>query len=325
MTLEDIRRECSDIAQLLQPYIDGELDQGESDDVAKHLETCHPCRAAVHEQAWVRATLQGLERQPAPQALRAQVLLGLDEVDREAAADAAKGAANPGESRGLWGRVRDRVREMGRGGLIMIPAGAAALGLFVMARQGVLPGDAHVDQPVAAAGFAAEPTAPATPLRAAAEPAKAPADVSELLSSLQPQVSFPVRLPQSGLNTRTGVQLVGARLARQTSPNARPAGIRVDYAVDRDQRHARVVDHQSVATGRAPVGVEVQRNDISYRLVRDAQGAPWVLFEHAGVAHRVGIEGAVPSPAGRTAEPSERDPDFALLLHVAQVLSRGTR
>ena len=97
MSLKDIRSECSDVAGFLQPYVDGELNEDEQEQVASHLESCSGCRAAVSEQAWVRATLQAVERDAAPQALRAKILLGLDEVDREQAAEAAA-SAPPG-----WG------------------------------------------------------------------------------------------------------------------------------------------------------------------------------------------------------------------------------
>lgn len=309
MTLEDIRRECSDTARLLQPYIDGELGGDEADHVAKHLETCHPCRAAVQEQAWVRATLQGLERRPAPQALRAKILLGLDGVDQENATAAAEPAR--GSGRGLWQRLRD----MGRGGLIMIPAGAAALALFVMARQGVLPGDPVLDEPVVAAGLSG-----GTQGGAATTPE---IDVSRLVSDLQPQVGFPVQVARPALNTRTGVQLVGARLAPRDTANAARQGVQVDYAVNRDERRVRVVDHQAMASGKPVPGVEVRKGDISYRMTRDAAGRPWVRFERAAVAHRIGFEGASPWAGGvsRGQAPRADAPDFAVLLHVAHLLA----
>ena len=60
MSLQDIRSECSDTAALLQPYVDGELAVAEQERVACHLEDCRPCRSAVAEQQWVRATLRAV-------------------------------------------------------------------------------------------------------------------------------------------------------------------------------------------------------------------------------------------------------------------------
>ena len=84
MSLEDIRSECTDIAALLQPYVDGELQADEQEKVADHLHRCNGCRTAVSEQAWVRTVLQTVERERAPQALRARLQQGLDEIDGEA-------------------------------------------------------------------------------------------------------------------------------------------------------------------------------------------------------------------------------------------------
>ena len=126
MSLENIRSECSEVAALLQPHVDGELADAEACRVSDHLENCDACRAAVSEQMWVRATLRAVEREPAPQALRARVLLSLDEVDREEAA-----AAEPEAPPSLWARLRARSGDLFKGGLVMVPAAAVAAGLFL--------------------------------------------------------------------------------------------------------------------------------------------------------------------------------------------------
>ena len=118
MSLEHIRSECSDVAAALQPYVDGELTDEEQDKVAEHLEGCSGCRAAVSEQMWVRATLRAVEREQAPRGLDAKILLRLDEVDREAA---------PAVRSVSWSR---RLKDLFRGGLVMLPAGAVAAALF---------------------------------------------------------------------------------------------------------------------------------------------------------------------------------------------------
>ncbi|MBL4689335.1 MAG: zf-HC2 domain-containing protein, partial [Nannocystaceae bacterium] len=138
MSLQDIRSECSGVAGLLQPYVDGELQSEEQEGVAEHLHACSACRTAVSEQAWVRTMLQAIDRERAPQAMRARILQGLDTIDQEAAAALAS-EAPPGFASQLW----TRLRELGRGGLIMVPAGAAAVALFFVARQGEVATDTN--------------------------------------------------------------------------------------------------------------------------------------------------------------------------------------
>ena len=249
MSLEDIRSECSDIAGLLQPYVDGELQADEQEKVAEHLHRCKGCRAAVSEQAWVRATLQSVDRDRAPQALRARVFQGLDEVDREVEAEAAAvQASTPGFAARMWARVRD----MGRGGLIMVPAGAAAIGLFFFARQGV-PDEtqptAHAALPVGGIGSALMTgTDPARRAQSDdASPAKADegkqneagtatkadetdkTDIDDELlrhvRSLEPTVGFDVQIPLDVRRPRgdtAQIQLVSASLD-QLDPASDPS------------------------------------------------------------------------------------------------------
>lgn len=110
----------------LQPYIDGELTDAERAEVEAQLAADPGLRALAEEQLQIRQVLRDLPRQTAPQALRARVLLALDEVDREAPAPAPVQAPAP--------RL-GRLRAFFRGAFVMLPAGAAALALFVAARS----------------------------------------------------------------------------------------------------------------------------------------------------------------------------------------------
>ncbi|MFZ6179770.1 anti-sigma factor family protein [Nannocystis pusilla] len=112
----------------LQPFIDGELTEAERAEVEAQLARDPAMREVAEEQLRIRQLLRDLPRATAPQALRARVLLELDAIDRETA---PKPAAAPQRSR--W-------RNFLRGGALMLPAGAAAFGLFLVART--LPGPA---------------------------------------------------------------------------------------------------------------------------------------------------------------------------------------
>ncbi|MCA9710571.1 MAG: zf-HC2 domain-containing protein [Myxococcales bacterium] len=301
MSLEDIRSECSDIAGLLQPYVDGELNEPEQEQVAHHLESCKGCRSAVSEQAWVRATLQGLERETAPQALRAKILLGLDEVDRERAAEAAASAPPS-----LGSRVWSRLRELGRGGLIMVPAGAVAAAVFVMAQQGVVtpttPDSTEAaQQPGYGLGSAILPGAEAN--------LGGDHDVMRALAELEPQVGFQVQVAQPG-ETTAGLQLVGASLDRADRHG--PAA-RLRYQLPGGEH---VVDRQLPAHDFSPSGTSVEYFGRSYHLHHDDTGRPLLSFLRGGVAHVVVLEGGmVRAPGPVVVDPKQ--PDYALLLKFA--------
>lgn len=302
MSLKDIRSECSDVAGLLQPYVDAELNEPEQEQVAAHLEDCSGCRAAVSEQAWVRATLQAMPRDPAPKALRAKILLGLDEVDVEHAAQEAA-SAPPGLGARLWSRLRD----LGRGGLIMVPAGAVAVALFFMAREGVVtPEGAEIAAtPGFGLGSAIVPGAAAGP-----GPGSEDAEVMRAISELEPKIGFRVQVPPADDGTKD-VQLVGARLHR-TGDNQSPAAD-LRYLLPTGQH---VMDRQLPATAFAPRGALASYSGRSYHLHRDDTGQPMLWFELGGVAHMLVLEGAPPIPAAPGATDPDH-PDYALLLKFA--------
>lgn len=129
---------------LIQPFLDDELGPSERARVEAQLAADPVLRDMVEEQATVRQVLRELPREPAPQALHARVLLELDAVDREHAAEAA---LTPPARVGLG----HRLRSFFRGAALMVPAGATALALFLLMRTGS-------EDPVAAPIATATPT-----------------------------------------------------------------------------------------------------------------------------------------------------------------------
>lgn len=308
MSLKDIRSECSDVAGLLQPYVDGELNEQEQEQVAVHMEDCSGCRAAVSEQAWVRATLQALEREPAPQALRAKILLGLDEVDRERAAERAASAPPS-----LGSRLLARLRDLGRGGLIMVPASAVAVALFFMAREGVVT-PAGQDMSTTASYGLGGALVPGT--TAAPHVARGDDDVMRAISELEPQVGFRVQVPIGAERAAHELQLVGARLHRAGGSEPPAADLR--YQLPGGQH---VVDRQLPAATFTPQGAPASYSGHSYHLHRDEAGRPAVLFERRGVAHWVVLEGGPARAEEGITDPEH--PDYALLLRFAARLDGG--
>lgn len=310
MSLKDIRSECTDVAGQLQPYVDGELNEHEQEQVAAHLEDCSGCRAAVSEQAWVRATLQALEREPAPQALRAKVLLGLDEVDRERAAERAA-SAPPSLGSRLWARLRD----LGRGGLIMVPASAVAVALFFMAREGVVtPEGPHDVSATASPGYGLGSAL--VPGTSTTQVARGDDDVMRAISDLEPQVGFRVQVPIGADRAAHDLQLVGARLHHAGGSEPPAADLR--YQLPSGQH---VVDRQLPAATFTPLGAPASYSGGSYHLHRDEAGRPAVLFERGGVAHWVVLEGGPARAEEGITDPEH--PDYALLLKFAARLNGG--
>lgn len=321
MSLEDIRSECSDTAALLQPYVDGELGATEQERVAAHLESCRPCRAAVQEQHWVRATLRAVQRDEAPAALRARIVAELDALDQDPAASQAgastSSAGIPGTlphadggrlARGntrpqptvppsLWSRVVATLSDVARGGMVMVPASAVAVGLFFVAREGMVP-----VEPSGAnlgAAMSSHSVHPSRTDSAPTDPSAAPKPKSDL-------VVAPPRSPMDG-----NVQLVHARVADDDPQK----GASLHYDVLRDGRPTgqRVVDHQVSAGARPPSGIPVVFGGHRYLLDQTAVGDPVLHYEVGGVAHMVVLEGSI-----RRAPSAQPDlPDFSFLLDFA--------
>lgn len=317
MSLKDIRSECTDVAALLQPYVDGELNDREQESVAEHMDSCSGCRSAVSEQTWVRATLAGVERDAAPVALRTRILAGLDDIDAERAAQ-EKEAEPPGWVARTWARVKD----LGRGGLIMVPAGAVAAGLFFVVQQGALPGASET--PASAAGYGlgsailpgAEASLPdaKTPDPETTDPPRPATDDDALMGAiagLQPQVDFQVQVARPRDNAGD-LQLVGATLDRR---EAKPLGARLRYQLPGGQH---LVDRQLPAGALSPRGTSYQRSGLSFHLHQNDAGQPMMFFEISGVGHVVVLEGGLGGHGSATVGPER--PDYALLLKFAASL-----
>jgi anti-sigma factor (TIGR02949 family) len=306
MSLQTIRSECSDVAALLQPYVDGEVQDEEGERVGDHLSSCSPCRAAVHEQLWVRATVRAIERDAAPQALRARILMGLDEIDRQAA------PATTPEADGLWTRSWARLRDVLRGGLVMVPAGAVAVALFWVARSGLTPTDS-VSQGI---GLGAAAVLTGRELDGAKKPvAERPVDteVLDALAEVEPKVGFPVQVARP--DASNSVQLVSARVDAGSAQNASRPGAQLRYKVLWDGRPTHVVDHQLPAGTRVLEGTPVSFGGRQYLLGRAQDGSPILWFERSGVAHML-THDAPGDP--RSVRPQGAEPDYSLLLHFAE-------
>ncbi len=289
MSLQDIRSECSDTAALLQPYVDGELAVAEQERVACHLEDCRPCRSAVAEQQWVRATLRAVDRDAAPKALRARIGAALDAIDAE---QPALPVTRPAPVRGpsMWARLGGAVADMARGAMVMVPASAVAVGLFFVAREGFVPVERMPAQGLGAAlGTAPQAADPPQPQTVAVAPAARPGE------SLPPVHAVP----------RGELQLVRADL-EPGDHNA--AGARLRYQVLREglPTGQHVVDHQA-PRGVAPMqGLPVEFRGHRFLVDHTVGGEPALRFDYGGVAHRLVLEGG------------PRHGDIAVLLELAE-------
>lgn len=146
---------CTEFAGLLLPYVDVELAEPESHAVLEHISACQGCTEVVAEQQRVRALLTQLSPPSMPEHLLQRVTQALDEVDQEQAQKVQE--ATPW----LWAA---RLKAMFRGGLVMVPAAAAAALLWVSLR----PQAPTSEAPLATA------TTPETQLNASALPASVP-------------------------------------------------------------------------------------------------------------------------------------------------------
>lgn len=280
MSLQEFRSECADTAALLQPYVDGELASAEQERVAEHLEGCRPCRSAVSEQQWVRATLRAVKQEVAPASLRSRILAELDDVDREAIV-----VAPPRPS--LWSRIGSALADAGRGAMIMVPAGAVAVGLFFVAREGFTPAHSMPDglgSALSRVGADAAATSPAAPRPGASLP--------------------PITVTGLGADKLGDLQLVRADLPGSThAPHV--AGARLRYEIVRDglPTGQHVIDQQAPA-GLSPTGTPVEFRGRQFLLDRTSGDEPAVHFELAGVSHMFVLEGA------------ERERDYRVLLEL---------
>ncbi len=331
MSLENIRSECSEFAALLQPHVDGELGDQEQHRVSDHLETCSACRTAVSEQMWVRATLRSIDKETAPSGLRANVLAALDAAQTELAelAERDESAAPPGptpsavatasagatEGKGevvsLESRRRGRLRDLMRGGMVMIPAAAVAAGLFFVAQGGLEPVE-QLPGPGLSAAMGRAPVADPTTARGS-DPSDADPQRPALseLDEIRPQLAFPLQVAPSRPEER--VQLVGARLDPRAG--AADLGASLRYRISDAQQIQHIIDRQRPIGGPQPSGTTVVFRGQPYTVSHDA-GAPTLHFEHGGVSHQLTLEGSV----ARSGAVKVDSPDFSVLLDMAYQL-----
>jgi hypothetical protein len=265
--------------------------------------------AAVSEQLWVRSTIRALEVEPAPQSLRASILLGLDEVDRDAAREVG---GQPEAEPSLWTRIGTRARALMRGGLIMVPAGAVAGLMFFTVRGGfeeaaVLPGAG-----LASAINGSELAAPKAPAQ------KAERDVTRTLAEIEPQVGFPVQV--IGKDATAQIELVGARVDPADGAASPTAHLRYRLLEKGRDTGRHIVDRQRPAGGTGPGGTPVTFRGRKYLLGVADGGEPVVHFQRGGVAHMVSLEGP-----GAAKPAAQDDPDFSHLLDVADHIAQGSR
>jgi anti-sigma factor (TIGR02949 family) len=300
MSLKDIRSECTDVAGLLQAYVDNELPDDEQEHVAGHLAACRGCRAAVSEQAWVRATLRSVEREPAPAALRMRIGAALDEIDAESTAAAAPPT---------W---RRRIADFFRGGMMLVPATAAAVGLFAVVQYAGMPsaGPTAVTAPGAGLTPALHPPAHAE---------AADDDVAIALRRLEPQVGFALQVAPTR-SADGGVELVSAQLDSSRQRPGQNPGARLEYRVLAGGRPTGVTleDHQMPAQGSRLTGPAHRLGGRDYHLERDAAGEALVRFIVGDVAHTVRLSGGLDPGTALVDDAGEAVPaDYAPLLRFA--------
>jgi hypothetical protein len=197
--------------------------------------------------------------------------------------------------------------------MVMVPAGAVAMALFFVARQGMEPAQTVPTAGIGSAVVALESTH------------EAPEDLGRMLAEVEPQLDFPVQIARPAQH----VELVGARVDPKLAGNAESPGARLRYRVleDGEATGYHLIDHQHAAhptEAQAPRGrsLHPQGSVINYmgrQYVLDRENdAPAVHFVQGGVAHVMSLEGRprLGSPPGIPAVDG-LSPDFSLLLQLA--------
>lgn len=268
----------------LQLYVDHELAPEDEERVAALLEESADARAIVREQQEVKALIAGLPRPVAPAHLQGRVLAALDEVDAGAGASEAGPTHGPAaEAEARPRRAGGRFAAFARGGLIMAPAAAAALALFVVVRGGPVGLSEAPGSNVAANLAAAErlersaTTEPADDTTVADAPAPAPAPGAErtALVDIDRLAQFPIQV--------AGASRLPGDIALVSAANAEPTRATVSYVNRRTG--ARFVDEQRPANEGMSSGRRVEIDGRSYHLARDRYGRAVLQFEHGGVHH----------------------------------------
>ncbi|GEM_PF-4846919 len=242
-------RDCAATSNLLQAYVDGELSGSEHQGVAHHIEDCAKCTAGVQQQLQVRASLRAIRPETAPLRLRSHLLSTLDRVDSQTVQETnVPLPSDPARMAGA--RAIAFVRAFGRGVTFMVPASAAAIGLFFLARGA---------GPIQTASNADAVTQ--TELNDAPLPAID-----------GPHGGFPTQRHHS-----PGIDLVS------NAENANHARLEYQNALGE-----RLIDHQRLASIHHPPRGRSQRyKKRLYYVGTDDQGSTQIEFVIAGVHHRV--------------------------------------
>lgn len=74
---------CRDVWNLIEPFVDGELDQSDAEKVQKHLAECKRCAAEAAKLSKVVGELSSVVEEELPPFFRTRVLAELKEVDKE--------------------------------------------------------------------------------------------------------------------------------------------------------------------------------------------------------------------------------------------------
>lgn len=276
--------EPRDLADLLQPYVDGELSDEERKHVAHYLESSPEAQSRVRQQQAVRAALRSLEQEIAPAQLRVAVLAGLDEVDADNVVSLEDG---PKRSKG---------RAILRGALLMAPAAAAAVALFFVVR-----GDLGTFTNAAEQGASLNGAVVETPQRGeAVDPPKADASGT----ALPPGESLPAMHGTAQAPVPRGYQLVSAG----------NAGTRYEKKADSARR---LVLERATADQAALQGTVHSFRGVRYYLSRDDAGRARVRFTRDGTVHTVFFEHS--KATGATGADPEH-PDFEDLVDFAEAL-----
>lgn len=304
MTDERQPTDCGDVRGLLQPFVDGEMTDAERIDVINHIDACVSCRTQVQHQQFVRGALRQLPSPTAPAALRSRVLAALDDAETAMAmamesSPTTSSTATSTEFRaaGSGGRALEttkiirfpRLRAFFRGGLVLAPAAAASVALFVYVRSSSTPsGPPAVDPSRVGAALTALPTASTPANDAAFEPLRLAARRD---------------LPE-------GVEFVSSNQAE------------VRY---RDRNFGfQVLDHQRKVESQRLSGTRHNVRGRPYHLSSDPEGRPRIEFQVHGVHHTLSFEEI---PAQFADLPIDVDrPDFRTLIQLAAALeAEGAR
>ncbi len=276
----DDRHASDSLIGLIQPFLDDELAPADRARVEAMLARDPVLRDMVAEQSTVRQALRELPGERAPQALQARVLLELDAVDREQAA-----TRTPAAPAG-WRRLRTFFR----GAALMVPAGATALALFLVARTG-LERPVLEDSQLASMNELAAPSLASTSILGAAR--------DGLVLGAAPRAT-------------PGVRLVGANVADTSAPERETGAI----VVERQIGPRRVLDRHEPAGGPAPSKPHafLGRN---YWLGQ-VGGQPAVAFESDGIRHTL-------TGDNRESPPFRTDREYTFLLALGNALQDAER